>query len=584
MRWRLLSRVFVLAVLAVQPVLWAGNAVEDTVRETILRLKAEQPADTLLGISAAEVAGLLTPEEAEVLGGSYLTFTVDRPATVYVAAHLDAFWLSGRGFEKTAEAIRVNDKDVPLWRKDFEAGPVGLGVNSLTDDGDHYFVVVLPREGAGPAKVADIAPAQHTAGVAAKGEYVLSDEDDELIVALPESLTGQVLIRGCGNREEDAFIAGYFRKTDYAPKESPSQCVLTLPEDPRTAMTVQWSTSTAVDKGIVRYRKENAHEAPAETTAQDKNVEDLGLLNDAVIRRHEVTLTSLEPGTAYAYSVGDGTHWSEWRSFSTAPSGPEEFSFLYMGDIQVGYDLWDSVKAQALEMRPEAAFCLSAGDQVNRGGYRDDWDAWFHHAESLFSEVPITPVVGNHELFRGVPGLYLDLMDLPENGPANITPERAYAFEYGQALIVALDANLPPEEQADWLDARLGESKAVWKFVLFHQPIYSSKPNRDNPHLRDVWMPIFDKHGVDVVFQGHDHGYLRTAPMRGNEKAAEGTVYLVTVSGAKLYPVAHPSYAECVMEKTPTFQVIDIQRNPDRLAYHAYDADGKERDSFVIEK
>ena len=224
---------------------------------------------------------------------------------------------------------------------------------------------------------------------------------------------------------------------------------------------------------------------------------------------------------------------------------------------------------------------------MNRGAYRDNWDALFHYADGAFARLPLVPVVGNHELYGDFPGLYLEQLHLPHNGPQGVTPERVYSFEYGQALFVMLDSNLPVEAQADWLEKTLAASDATWKFVAYHHPAYSSKASRDNPDVREVWGAIFDKYDVDVVFQGHDHGYLRTYPMKAGQRAkdpGDGTVYLVTVAGTKLYDVAERDYAAASMEKTPTFQIVDIQVRNDRLVYRAYNVDGDKLDEFIIEK
>jgi len=576
-----------------QPLAAAETSFEEVVYETISRLKQERPAEELLSITPPQVAALLTDEERTVLAEEYLSFDVDVPAIVFVATDPDlkhdAFWLSERGFGKTGLEVWVNDERRVVWRRNFPAGRIGLGVNSLSDRGDHYFAIVVPRDSAARLSVTNVAPAGHTLGVARKGEYVLADETDELIAKLAKALEGHVLLRGVGRREKDAHIAGFFRRTSYPASERPDQIVVTMGEDPKTSMSVQWRTSTAVAEGVVRYREKGTSGDPLEALAETVPVEDAGLLEDAVNHRHIVTLTDLEPATTYVYSVGDGAeeHWSEPADFDTAPAKTAPFSFLYMGDIQNGYDRWVAIRDQASRTCPEAAFCLTAGDQVNRGGYRDDWDAFFHYVNGFFADMPLAPAVGNHELYRDAPRLYLELLHLPHNGPSNVTPERAYFFEYGQVLVVTLDSNLPVEDQVDWLEQQLASSDAVWKFVMYHHPAFSSKPNRDNPEVRAVWSKVFDRYGVDIAFQGHDHGYMRTFPMKGGERTAtedEGTVYLVTVAGTKMYDVDPRDFGEVTFEKTSTFQVIDVQVNPHRLTYRAYNADGDVLDEFTIQK
>jgi hypothetical protein len=122
---------------------------------------------------------------------------------------------------------------------------------------------------------------------------------------------------------------------------------------------------------------------------------------------------------------------------------------------------------------------------------------------------------------------------------------------------------------------------------VYHHPAYSSSPTRNNPEIRKLWGDLFDKYHVDLALQGHDHAYLRTYPMRDGrptDTTAEGTVYIVSVSGTKYYDQGEFDYTEVGMTRTSTYQVLDIQISGDRLVYRAYDIDGDLRDDFVIEK
>ncbi|HMO66694.1 MAG TPA: metallophosphoesterase family protein, partial [Verrucomicrobiota bacterium] len=307
------------------------------------------------------------------------------------------------------------------------------------------------------------------------------------------------------------------------------------------------------------------------------------------VPRYTVELTGLEPGTTYLYSVGDGARdgWTEYAEFTTAPAGAVPFSFVYLGDAQNGLGRWGTLLRNCFRHRPDAAFYLMAGDLVDRGNQRDDWDSFFHNAAGVFDRRQLVPVIGNHENQGGHPTLYLRQFALPGNGPAGLEPGRAYAFEYSNALFVILDSNLPPAGQAEWLDQQLGASRATWKFVTYHHPAYASAPGRDNVAVRDLWTPVFDRHQVDLALQGHDHAYLRTYPLRGGERVAsprDGTVYVVSVSGTKMYPQVARPYTEVGFTNLPTYQVLDLQISGNRLVYRAYDTDGGLRDQLVIEK
>ena len=53
------------------------------------------------------------------------------------------------------------------------------------------------------------------------------------------------------------------------------------------------------------------------------------------------------------------------------------------------------------------------------------------------------------------------------------------------------DADAPvARAQADWLDEALGRTRAAWKLVMFHHPIYASHPTRETPILREAWVPV----------------------------------------------------------------------------------------------
>jgi hypothetical protein len=89
------------------------------------------------------------------------------------------------------------------------------------------------------------------------------------------------------------------------------------------------------------------------------------------------------------------------------------------------------------------------------------------------------------------------------------------------------------------------------------------------------------------VLQGHDHAYLRTYPLRGGRGVGTtggGTVYVVSVSGDKYYDQAPRDYTEVGFTHVSTYQTIDLSARDHRLVYRSFDADGRERDAFTIEK
>ena len=87
--------------------------------------------------------------------------------------------------------------------------------------------------------------------------------------------------------------------------------------------------------------------------------------------------------------------------------------------------------------------------------------------------------------------------------------------------------------QLAWLDAALGASTARWRVVAMHHPVRSPTRRRfffgrrgPDGRLRAQLEPLFIEHGVDIVFQGHQHLYARPRPRRGVR-------YIVSGGGSK---------------------------------------------------
>lgn len=389
---------------------------------------------------------------------------------------------------------------------------------------------------------------------------------------------------------DDWYIDAHLvRTTPFPASTSPDQICLTWSKDPRTTQTIQWRTSTAVGDGSVEWRCKDSAEVKV-AQALRSVVEDKMLKNDPLIHRFTAVLEGLSPASTYDYRVGSATsgQWSGWYTFTTAPDGPANFSFIYQGDPQLGLEYWGKLIHKAQEAHTTAAFHVIAGDLVNSGSWRNEWDRFFESGRGVFDARPIVPVLGNHDYDKKAsPYLYLESFALGENGPKGIPAECAYSIEYGNALFVILDSNDELSDQTPWLEEQLAKTKATWKFAVYHHPAYSSAPNRDNKYVRKTWGALFDKHHVDMALQGHDHAYLRTYPMRNGKPVAsakDGTYYVVSVSGTKYYEQLQHDYAEVAFDKVSTYQTIDITTNPDKLVYRCIDFDGKVRDEVVIEK
>ena len=113
----------------------------------------------------------------------------------------------------------------------------------------------------------------------------------------------------------------------------------------------------------------------------------------------------------------------------------------------------------------------------------------------------------------------------------NMGGEKYYSFKPQEGVrFFALDSNYLDPAQLAWLEGELAASGSDWKICFFHHPLYSSG-DKHGPALekRQALEPLFVKHGVSVVFSGHEHFYERIKPQQG--------IYYFTSGGAaKLRP------------------------------------------------
>jgi hypothetical protein len=118
-----------------------------------------------------------------------------------------------------------------------------------------------------------------------------------------------------------------------------------------------------------------------------------------------------------------------------------------------------------------------------------------------------------------------------------------YSFDQGNAHFVFLDGNphlfdallsyTPTYQSAptgfpdypgilrQWLIRDLDSTRQTWKIVVFHHPSFSS----GNLTMRNFQMrrvaKLLEDHGVNVVFNGHEHNYQRTYPLHALASVAD---------------------------------------------------------------
>lgn len=367
--------------------------------------------------------------------------------------------------------------------------------------------------------------------------------------------------------------------------QAPERICLTWAADPATTASISWRTATtAAAPGRIEWIEAGSNpKALSEARTSSAASTEVTLPDGMSAQYHRVNLNGLRPDTLYAYRVGHGASMSEWFQFRTQNNRATPFRFLYLGDAQNQIEsMWSRVLRQAVMTAPDARFTIHAGDLVDLPNRDSDWAQWFRGGGWIHSSIPVVAAIGNHEYFRSGENRLLSLLwrpqfNYPNNGVGGLEETNWTVDTMGVRLIV-LNAMEKLEEQAQWLDAVLTRNPQRWTVVTFHHPIFSTAKNRDNPRHRALWMPILEKHRVDLVLNGHDHSYGRRVGANGQ------TNYIVSVAGPKMYELNEENTNQMVRAaaNTMTYQVVSI--DGDRLRYDSYKANGDPFDRFEIVK
>lgn len=384
----------------------------------------------------------------------------------------------------------------------------------------------------------------------------------------------------------------------------PERIVLNLTPDPTTEMAVTWRSAPG-SAGVVQYARATSSpdfvKAPMTLSATTDDAT-LPVRENPAFRAayHSAVLKGLEPGTVYAYRVGDGAHWSEWFQFRTASKDPAPFRFIYMGDMQ-NQILSEASRTLRMAFRQagDAAFTIHAGDLVNRHDSDVEWGEWFAAGGFLYAQTPQMPTPGNHEYVKdeaaragsSINGQWRRQFTLPDDGPADVPAGREtnWYTDYQGLRLISIDSmQVDRDETARasivaWLDGLLAHNPNRWTVIFLHFPLFSSEPGRDNPKVRAALKPLIDKYHVDLVLQGHDHGYARGAiGPKGPSADNAGATYAVSVAGPKMYEVKPGPWARKSASRTQAYQVIDV--SPKELTYRAYTATGEPLDFVRLKK
>ncbi len=295
------------------------------------------------------------------------------------------------------------------------------------------------------------------------------------------------------------------------------------------------------------------------------------------VTHHALTLTDLNPYSVYHYQVSsNGQPLGEDSTFRAAAS-PTQTAFLFVafGDTRTDTAAHQSVVNRVVTITPD--FALHTGDFVADGRVAAQWTTFFTVEQDLLRQSPLFGALGNHEMNSAE---YFDAFHLPGN-------ERWYSFDYGDTHFTALQVDgyadyAPGSAQYTWLENDLASTDRLWKIVFFHIPPYSSGSHGGNSSVRDALCPLFAQHGVDLVFNGHDHDYERSV--------VSDVTYIVTGGGgAPLYQQTHPnpysvyftSTYHCVCVTVDSWSLTSVGVRPDGIQFDLFTIDNLQISTYL---
>lgn len=368
------------------------------------------------------------------------------------------------------------------------------------------------------------------------------------------------------------------------------------------AVSIHWRTA---DAGPSRFEWRPLGSA----TWQAEPVQD-GLVD------HDIRLEGLSPASGYEYRIEGNGIESIAHRFHTPPArgAAVPIRAWVLGDPGRANEITASTR-RALEAwqrahprpgLPPVDLILTTGDNAYPDGRdRDYRSGFFAPWAPWLADVPVWPIIGNHDARRWA---YDRIFDFPENGESGGLASGSnhyFAFDEGPVHFVVLDSETsdlsPDGPMARWLKADLAANESDWALALFHRPPYSHgrSHNSDHPEgsdwrmtaMREVFVPLLEDGGVDLVLSGHSHVYERILP-RGSgaveidaaarEPRTNGpdTTFIVVgnSSTAQDSPLDHPRTAHA--EATPGALVLDI--TPSELSGHFVRADGSVGDTFRL--
>ena len=313
--------------------------------------------------------------------------------------------------------------------------------------------------------------------------------------------------------------------------------------------------------------------------------------------QHEALLNGLTPGTTYQYDLRLGAADPTpgiVDTFRTPPAvGSGTIHLVAFGDSGNG----STAQSQIASLIAADAFDLAVhtGDIAYSQGTYAQYEAnFFPYYRAWMRQKAIFPSIGNHDDMTASATPYRTFFVLPRDGASATYPnnaERFYSFDYGPAHVIVLDTEAAflntsrRAEQIAWLTADLQASQdAPWRIAVFHRPPYNSGLEHGSDlAVRAAFGPLFELYNVQLVLNGHEHGYERSVPWRESTNTSRQAVtYVVTGgAGATLYQMGRSAWTAF---SRSAYHYVRLAVSPADVTLEAVGSNGSVFDRFTLDR
>jgi len=258
--------------------------------------------------------------------------------------------------------------------------------------------------------------------------------------------------------------------------------------------------------------------------------------------------------------------------------GERGLTFSVLGDWGWNGERNQRQVAKVMAAKGVGGFMVSVGDNFQVNGVRSVQDPlWASCFENVFTGPELMcdwyPALGNHD-YKGEPQAEIDYSKISRrwNMPAryyavhkkindstfvdiyiiDTTPLNAEYYKTDEHHVAGQDT----ARQMRWLDSCLTNSKARWKIVAGHHPVYSSGSAHGGQTggMQARFAAFFEKKGVDAYFCGHDHNFEYCKPM-------DGHVNYFICGTVEVRPMAAPMPQTVFAKSVPGFTKVTVRRD-----------------------